>query len=197
MKRIVLASTSPRRRELLNQIGLSFDIIPSSTLEKDIDSSDPIQGSIEAAEIKALNVAAKLSGDVLVIAADTVVVIDGMVLGKPKDKDEAKSILRRLSGRVHEVITGFFVINVLTDKRSSGYERTRVWFRQLTEEEITSYVESGEPMDKAGAYGIQDLGSLLIKRIEGCYFNVVGLPISSLCEVLKDFGVNPLLRINS
>lgn len=197
MKRIVLASTSPRRRELLNQIGLSFDIIPSSALEKDIGSSDPIQGSVEAAEIKALNVATKLSGNVLVIAADTVVVIDGMVLGKPKDKEEAKSMLRRLSGRVHNVITGFVVINVLTGKKSSGYERTRVWFRQLTDEEIASYVESGEPMDKAGAYGIQDLGSLLVKRIEGCYFNVVGLPISSLCEVLKDFGVNPLLKKNN
>lgn len=194
VRRIVLASTSPRRRELLRQIGLTFEVLPSSAPEEEVTPSDPVRGAVRAAEAKARDVAARLSGEALIIAADTVVVIDGMVLGKPVDEEDAKAMLRHLSGRVHEVITGFVVMDSATRRSRSGYERTRVHFRRLDEEEIAAYVASGEPRDKAGAYGIQKLGSLLVERIEGCYFNVVGLPLGSLFEVLKDFGVNPLLE---
>lgn len=188
-----MASNSPRRRELLKQLGLIFDVFPSWEPEEEVSASDPIEGAMKAAESKAKNVASRLSENAIIISADTVVLIDGMVLGKPRDIVEAKAMLRCLSGRVHEVITGFVVMESSSKRICVSHETTRVFFREVEEEEIAWYVASGEPMDKAGAYAIQGLGSSLVKRIEGCYFNVVGLPISSLCEVLKSFGVNPLL----
>lgn len=191
MNRIILASASPRRSELLRRIQLDFTIIPSN-VEEVVDER------LEGAEIvkaiasqKAWDVATKLQEKALVIGADTVVMKDG-VLGKPKDKNQAFAMLKRLQGEWHEVFTGVAVIDSGTGKVSQGYEKTRVKMRSLSEDTIIRYIETGEPMDKAGAYGIQGWGSLLVERIEGCYFNVVGLPLVKLSNVLEEFGVKLL-----
>ena len=128
----------------------------------------------------------------IIIAADTVVVCRGKIIGQPRSKTEAKKMLKMLSGRMHKVITGFTIIDTGTARKISGAEETKVFFRKLSGEEIESYVNSGEPKGKAGAYAVQGLGSLIVRRIEGDYFNVVGLPLKSLTEDLKKFGVSVL-----
>ena len=189
MKKIILASASPRRKELLEKIGLKFEVEPGACQEivdKDLEPHELVQ---KLSREKAEAVARKYRNAV-VIAADTVVLIDGKILGKPKSPTEAKKMLRVLSGKSHVVITGFTIIDTSQRRILSKAAETKVYIRELNPEEIDAYVKSGEPLDKAGAYGIQGLGSVIVEKIEGDYFNVVGLPLSALAESLKEFGVD-------
>lgn len=188
--KIVLASQSPRRRELLGQMGLEFTVQVSQLDEAQFSGLPPAELVTTLAREKAALVAADVGPSALVIAADTVVVLDGAVLGKPVSPQEAEDMLWSLSGREHQVYTGVCVEHdgrVLTE-----YEVTHVTFRSLTREEIRAYVSTGEPMDKAGAYGIQGYGGLLVEGIRGDYFAVVGLPVGRLAQILRTFGVDPL-----
>jgi septum formation protein len=186
---IILASRSPRRKELLHQIGLDFSVDPADVDERVLPDETPEGYTLRVALGKARGVAARAQAG-LVIAADTIVVLDGEFLGKPVDTQDAERMLARLSGKAHRVITGVAVMDAATGKTFSRTSTTRVLFRSLTSQEITSYAATGEPLDKAGAYGIQGMGALLIEGIDGCYSNVVGLPISMLGELLRDFGVD-------
>lgn len=194
MEKIVLASASPRRRELLEQIGIKFDIVVSNEPEDEIDKSlSPENYTSELALMKACNVAKKLTGtkrkDSLIIAADTVVYSDGKILGKPKDSDDAFRILKSLSGKAHEVYTGICVMRLTDGYATSKSIKTTVKFKKLTDKTIKAYIKTGEPSDKAGAYGIQGRGAVLVEEICGDYFNVVGLPLSALYDVLiSEFG---------
>lgn len=188
---IILASNSPRRRELLRQIGLSFTTDPSDVDEKVLAGESPESYAVRVALDKARAAAAR-AGSGIVIAADTIVVLDDSILGKPADRRDAERMLSLLSGRMHVVITGLAIIDAAEGKTVTGTSLTRVWFRDLSRDEIASYVKSGEPLDKAGAYGIQGKGSLLVKQIEGCYFNVVGLPLSLLGELFRNFSIRLL-----
>ena len=192
MKEIILASNSPRRKELLGMLGLEFSVIPDNTPECIDQQLSPAEVVMALAKFKGDNVRKTLSKnrDAIIIAADTVVAIDGVVLGKPKSKADAEKMLSRLSGKSHNVYTGVYLIENLSGKSANFYEKTEVFFKNLDIETIKDYINTGEPMDKAGAYGIQNLGSLFVERINGDYFNVVGLPIPKLGEVLsKDFGI--------
>lgn len=187
--RIILASASPRRSELLTQMGLKFEVIPSGQEEKVEESLSPDNLAVELAVKKVESVARRVQGCALIIGADTIVVKGGKVLGKPRDEEEAFQMLMELQGEVHEVITGLAVMEVPSRKCVVAYEKTLVEMASLTPYEIEGYIRTGEPMDKAGAYGIQGVGGMLIKRIEGCYYNVVGLPIHRLWMILKGFGI--------
>lgn len=191
MKEIVLASASPRRAELLKQIGIAFEVVPSDIDEKidpDLDILDWVQNmSLD----KAVSVARRLERDALVIGADTIVVKEG-ILGKPQNAAHAHEMLSRLQGSWHEVITGIAVVESSTLKSIKSYEKTKVKMRSLPEDMIKSYIETGEPFDKAGSYGIQGMGALLVEKIEGCYFNVVGLPLAKLSTMLENFGFSVL-----
>ncbi len=192
MKPIILASMSPRRVELLRQIGCRFDVIPSHASEELPPGLDPASAVMELALRKARSVAADIATGI-VIGADTVVVADGMILGKPEDPADAVRMLTKLSGKVHSVFTGLAVVDASEKTERIDYVETKVWFRELTPEEIEFYVATGEPLDKAGAYGIQGLGAILVEKIDGCYFNVVGLPLSKLALILRELGV-PIAR---
>ncbi len=185
MKNIVLASQSPRRRELMKILGLDFKVIADNTPEEIDRSLEPSDVVCSLARFKGENVAAILDGDAVIIAADTVVAADGKILGKPLDEKDAEHMLTFLSGRGHEVYTGVYIKDTLSGKNTVFYEKTEVFFRKLDIEEIKGYIKTGEPMDKAGAYGIQELGSLFVEKINGDYFNVVGLPVCRLAEELK------------
>ena len=187
--RIVLASASPRRKQLLEQMGLKFDVIVSNIEEKSPQGLAPEEISMELAYNKAMNVALQINEPAIVIGADTLVVKD-RILGTPKDEEDARQMLRMLQGQTHQVITGLALVNPWTGKVQKGYEKTLVEMAALTLQEIECYIKTGEPMDKAGGYGIQGLAGIFISRIEGCYFNVVGLPIHLLWKMLKEFGVN-------
>ncbi len=190
-KPIILASASPRRRELLRQVGLSFKTAPAHVDESALAGEKPEAYAVRVALDKARAAAKKFSSGII-IAADTVVAIDGVILGKPVDAADAERMLNMLSGKMHRVITGLAVIDIGTGKMLTRMARTKVWFRNLSREEIAVYVMTGEPLDKAGAYGIQGKGALLVEGIEGCYFNVVGLPLVLLSEMLKEFEVRLL-----
>ncbi len=195
MKNIILASGSPRRREILENIGLEFDILISDADESSVNAENlPVSVYVqELALLKATSAAkAAKAKNSLIISADTVVALEEKVLGKPKDTEDAFSMLKLLSGKCHSVFTGICVMSTDNAFAVCASEETKVYFKELSDEEITRYVDSNEPMDKAGAYGIQGLGSLLVEKIEGDYFNVVGLPVSRLSEILKkefDFDV--------
>lgn len=188
--RIILASGSPRRRELLERFNIQgLEVIPALGEEKPHPELDP-SGLVSAlSAAKAREIFGK-NPDALVIGADTVVACSGEVLGKPKDVHDARRMLKMLSGRAHEVLTGITVISPRGEVRR--VEKTLVHFRELSARETDAYIASGEPMDKAGAYGIQGLASLFVERIEGDYFNVVGLPLCLLGEMMKDLGVELL-----
>ncbi len=191
-KRIILASNSPRRKELLNNIGLKFDILPDDTPEPMDTGLSPCETVKMLAKFKGENVLKTLTSndDAVIIAADTVVATDNKILGKPKTKEEAFEMLTLLSGRCHNVYTGVYIIEKSSKKSANFYEKTEVCFKNLDISEINDYINSGEPMDKAGSYGIQNLGSLFVEKINGDYFNVVGLPVCHLGKVLaKDFGI--------
>ncbi|MGI5963540.1 MAG: Maf family protein [Lawsonibacter sp.] len=190
---IILASQSPRRRELLEQIGLSgFQIRPAHGEESPHPELSPDQLVEELSRQKALEVGRTVQPGDLVIAADTVVAVANQVLGKPHSTQQAKEMLSTLSGRSHTVYTG---ITILQDGRIlTQHEATRVRFRPLTAQEISCYVATGEPMDKAGAYGIQGYGALFVEAIEGDYSNVVGLPVCRLGQMLAEFGLDVLAQ---
>lgn len=191
---IILASQSPRRRELLGQMGLTDFIIRPAQGEEQVDPAlSPAQLVEALSRQKGLEVASGAQPEDVIIAADTVVAIDGQVLGKPHSRQQAVEMLTHLSGRTHTVYTGVTLCrgkDILTQ-----HEATTVRFRTLTDAEIDAYVSSGEPMDKAGSYGIQGLGGLLVEGIEGDYFNVVGLPICRLGRMLAQFGLDPLTKL--
>jgi septum formation protein len=187
MKPLILASQSPRRKNLLKQIGMKFRVVPSRTAEVILPHQSPGENAQRIALEKALEVAARLKKGI-VIGADTIVVLDHHILGKPKSKDDAKRMLRLLSGREHSVFTGFALKDVDTGKHTAGVEETKVRFRKLTEKEIADYVSSGSPMDKAGSYGIQDdFGAVFIERVNGCFYNVVGFPLARFYSTLQQF----------
>jgi septum formation protein len=191
MKNIILASASPRRAELLRLLNLEYKVIPSYKPEA-INEKLKVDEVVQTlAYEKAADIEKQLEYDALIIGADTVVVKNG-ILGKPKDIEHAFAMLQRLQGQWHEVFTGVAVIDSATKKFVLGYERTCVKMKQLSEEKINSYIKTGEPMDKAGSYGIQGMGSIFIERIEGCYFNVVGLPLMKLSNMMEELGVNIL-----
>jgi len=186
--RIVLASASPRRRALLEALGIALEVMPSGAEET--ATGIPTVIVEENARIKRDDVAANLDGDALVIAADTLVFLGDEALGKPATLDEARGMLRRLSGNTHRVITGVVVMNTATNGQASGHEITEVTFRELTDAEIDRIVEVVKPLDRAGAYTVDGPGSLLVARYDGCYQNVLGLPIVRLDDVLRTIGVS-------
>lgn len=196
IRQLVLASSSPRRQELVASLGLSLPVL---ILSSDADESTPENWSpamiVEQLGLrKARATAELLSSDAakssLIIGADTIVVLDGKVLGKPADKDNAIRTLSALEGREHEVYTGVAVIEPGTGRELVQHRMTRVTMKKLGEDRIRRYVDSGEPLDKAGSYGIQGLGATIVERIDGCYFNVVGLPLSLLSDMLDEFSIN-------
>jgi len=188
-RKIILASASPRRKEILGKTGLKFSV-DAGDYKEDMDLAlKPRQLARFLSSEKARAVAVKYAS-ALVIAADTFIVFQGSLLGKPHTREEARRMLTLLNGRQHSVLTGFTVIDTRTGKKLSRSVETKVFFKKMTGQEIESYVKTGEPLDKAGAYAIQGLGAVLVKKIEGDYFNVMGLPLSSLIGVLRKFGVS-------
>ncbi|MFN8553400.1 MAG: Maf family protein [Candidatus Obscuribacterales bacterium] len=194
--KLVLASTSPRRKDLLTALGLTFQVQPS-TIDEIMDPAlAPEELVLNLAQQKTADVFKSLSDKsrderLLVLGADTIVVLDGNFLGKPTDRAEAIDMLKRLSGRAHEVYTGVWLIVREEDGRvieSHSCERSKVFFRSLDERELEAYVDTGEPMDKAGAYALQGIGAALIEKIEGSHTNIVGLPIPNVVSLLRASG---------
>lgn len=190
---IILASGSPRRKELLSLIGLKFKVDVSDFEENLGLKLKPHELSKYLSFEKARAVAHNYKNAVI-IAADTFIVFRGKLLGKPHTEKEAMRMLTLLNGKSHSVITGYTVLDTNTGKKSSRSVETKVWFRNMAEDELRAYVRTGEPLDKAGAYAIQGIGSLIVKKIEGDYFNVIGLPIASLAATLKKFEITVLDR---
>lgn len=187
---IILASQSPRRRELLGQVGLTFEIVSPEVDEAQYGGLPPRELVQTLSRAKALDAARRVPAGSLVLGADTVVVLDGQTLGKPDGPEGARAMLTALSGRTHEVWTGFTLCR--DGEVHTEAVATEVTFRALAPEEIDRYVATGEPLDKAGAYGIQGRGALLVAQIRGDYSNVVGLPLCAVGQALRRFGVDPL-----
>jgi septum formation protein len=188
---IILASASERRAELLKKITSNFKIKASDFEESDIPFSGSCGDYVMAlARGKAMDITSSVKKPAAIIGCDTVVYFNGKVLGKPQDSAQAFQMLSDLSGNTHEVYTGVAVINTETQEISTEYVRTEVKFSKLSEEEINNYIETGEPFDKAGAYGIQGAASLFVEEVKGCYYNVVGLPVNKLYFMLREMGVN-------
>ena len=188
MKNIVLASSSPRRKELMDMLDLSYVIEGSSVDESLPEGILPGEAVEGLAYQKAKEVAQRYT-DSLVIGADTIVVVDDLILGKPQDDDDALAMILRLQGRTHCVYTGVAVIDTSTGRETVAHEVTVVEFRNITEEEALRYIKTGEPQGKAGSYAIQGYASTFVRRIEGDYFNVVGLPVFRLCNLLNEYAV--------
>jgi septum formation protein len=186
---LVLASASPRRRELLAGLGLRFEVRPADVDETPREGEDPGAYVLRLAQEKAAAVALPENTGELVLAADTTVVIDGAILGKPLDEEDARRMLRRLSGREHEVLTGL-ALCAAGGREVSSVERSRVRMAALSEGEIAWYAATGEPLDKAGAYAIQGLGSLFVEAVAGNYSNVVGLPIPAVYRLFAALGID-------
>lgn len=186
--KLILASASPRRAEILREAGFSFLVMSSAVDETPVPGESPSDMVQRLADAKAELVAARAVGPAIVIAADTVVCLDGRIFGKPRSSDDARQMLDRLSGRTHTVLTGVTLIRLPDTERRSFVETTLVHFNELPDEEISRYLASDEPRDKAGAYAIQGRGGRYIPRIEGCYFNVVGLPLAHVTRALAELG---------
>ncbi len=193
--KLILASASPRRAQLLTQAGFAFEVFPAEIDESRLPNESATDLVLRLAEAKARGVAAQFTApagssqdDTIVLGADTIVELDGDVLGKPASAEDARIMLRRLSGRTHRVLTGVCIVSVRSGRSRCEVESTEVRFAALRTEEIDWYVETGEPLDKAGAYAIQRLGARFIEGIAGCYFNVVGLPIRCVYRMLLEFG---------
>jgi len=183
---IYLASKSPRRRKLIKQLGIPFKSFSVDLSEEILDGEHPVQTVRRLALHKSEAASLKVKKGII-ITADTIVVLDKEIIGKPKDEKDAYKILSKLSGRTHLVFTGFVVKNLTNGKSIVDYERTKVTFRKLTSKEIYDYIKTGSPMDKAGAYGIQDdFGAVFVEKIDGCYYNVVGLPLAKLYRSLME-----------
>lgn len=196
--RLILASASPRRRELLEQIGATFQVMPAKG-EEVITKEQPEQAVMELSRQKAEEIAEKIADgiadeDVLVLGADTVVVYEGKILGKPKDESDARAMLSMLNGRTHSVFTGVTVIVMKngTSQIHSFYEETEVSMYPMTDAQISYYIRTGEPMDKAGAYGIQGKGAVFIEKIHGDYNNVVGFPVAKIFYKMLESGIEIL-----
>lgn len=187
MRKLVLASQSPRRQELLKLLGHTFSVIPAHVEENYLTGESPSEHVRRLAETKAEKIAGEVSGSI-VIGSDTIVVIDGDILGKPGSRREAFDMVMRLQGRTHEVYTGIALIDTETGRMTSDFERTEVTMAPLTSALIELYLDTGESLDKAGAYGIQGYGSALIVSVNGCYFNVMGLPLAKLMKILNSFS---------
>ncbi|VBB07860.1 maf: septum formation protein maf [Lucifera butyrica] len=187
---IILASASPRRQELLTQIRCNFTVVTSNVIEDNTQAVPPEKLAVIQAVAKARDVAARAGRNDVVIGADTIVVYNGQIYGKPADRTDARRMLTELSGHEHCVITGVAVVG--NSQTWSDFACTKVTLRDLTDEEIEHYLATGEPMDKAGAYGIQGIGALLVANISGSYSNVVGLPLVTLAELLKKAGIKLL-----
>ncbi len=186
--KLILASASARRAEILHDAGLSFVVLSSAVDETSIPGETPHQLVQRLADAKADLVSARAVGPAIIIAADTEVVLDGHVLGKPRTSEDARNMLVKLSGRRHAVITGVTLIRLPDAERRSFVETTYVQFSAIPEEEIRRYLATGEPFDKAGSYAIQGRAGRYVPRIEGCYFNIVGLPLARLCQSLAELG---------
>lgn len=193
MKKIVLASASPRRKELLEKIGLKFEVDPSNSVEYISPALMPDEIAKSISSEKALAIAGKYQ-NAIIIAADTFIVFEGKIMGKPSTEADAKKMLTTLSGRVHSVMTGFTILDTENKKILSKSVETIIYMKELTPQEIDAYVESQEPLDKAGAYAIQGLGAVLVEGIEGDYYNVMGLPLNALVESLNEFGISILSK---
>ena len=181
---IYLASQSPRRKKLLQQLNLSFKTF-SVECEEDIKKGETPLQTVKRLSKKKLSIARAKIKNGIIITADTVVVVNGKIIGKPVNKKDAERILKQLSGKTHAVYTGFSIFNSKKNKMISGYEKTLVTFRKLEQQEIRKYIATGSPMDKAGAYGIQDdYGAVFVEKINGCYNNVVGLPLTKFYKAL-------------
>jgi septum formation protein len=185
--RLILASKSPRRYELLKQVGLDFDVIPTRIEESSVKEEPPKKHVLRLAEAKALDVGSQYP-DRWVIAADTIVYIDHSIFGKPKNREEAMEMLRRLSGKEHRVLTGFSVQHLQKGKEGCEAVQTAVKMKKLSAVEMEWYIQTGEPFDKAGGYAIQGKGSFMIESIRGSYTNVVGLPLCELIQMLNRLG---------
>lgn len=186
--KLILASSSPRRAEVLHDAGISFTVLSSAVDETPVPGETPQQHVQRLADAKAELVAARSVGPAIIIAADTVVVLDGQVLGKPRSTDEARRMLELFSGRTHSVVTGVSLLRLPEMERRQFIETTLVHFSRLSRDEVSRYLATEEPYDKAGAYAIQGRGGRYIPRIEGCYFNVVGLPLSHVVAALRELG---------
>ncbi len=185
-KPLILASASARRVQLLRLLGLEFEVVPSNVDEDNGVAGDPVAHVRALALAKARDVAARVQRGI-VVGADTVVVLGGRILGKPTNAQEARAMLALLSGKTHEVYTGFALVEKPGERMRVEHELTKVHFRQLRQEEIDAYVATGSPLDKAGAYGIQDMSAVFVDRIEGCFYNVVGLPLAKFYQVCTEF----------
>jgi len=186
--KLILASASTRRAEILHDAGFSFTVVSSAVDETTVSGESPHQLVQRLADAKAELVSARAVGPAIVIAADTEVVLDGDVLGKPRTSEDARHMLMKLSGRTHSVITGVTLIRLPDAERRSFVETTQVHFAGIPEEEIRRYLATGEPFDKAGSYAIQGRAGRYVPRVEGCYFNIVGLPLARLCQSLAELG---------
>ena len=193
--KLILASSSPRRAEILRNAGIEFEVRPARIEESSVPDESPEAMVARLAEQKAVSVAREF-GPVcetsLVLGADTVVVLDHLILGKPSDAEKARSMLRALSGRAHRVLTGICLVRIPDGTRRTAVDSTTVTFAPLTDQEIEDYVRRGEPFDKAGGYAIQGGAGRYITHIEGCYFNVVGLPLARLYALLGSSGWRPV-----
>jgi len=186
--KLILASASPRRAEILHSAGLPFTVLSAAVDETPVPGESAQQMVQRLAMAKVELAAARAVGPAIVIAADTVVMLEGTIMGKPRTTDDARQMLEKLSGRTHSVITGVALIRLPDAERREFLETTQVHFGTLDENEIVRYLSSGEPFDKAGAYAIQGRAGRYIPRIEGCYYNVVGLPLARLCTALASLG---------
>ncbi|MCR4432632.1 MAG: Maf family protein [Caldiserica bacterium] len=188
MKKFYLASASPRRKQLLKLLGVEYTVVPSRIKEIFLPGELPEMACQRLALDKAIHAASKLKEGV-VLGCDTIVVVDSDILGKPRNPEEAIFMLRKLSGKRHMVYTGLALLDLENSEILTDYECTSVYFRELDEEEITNYVKSGEPIGKAGAYAIQGKAAIFVERIEGCFYNVIGLPLYRLHMLLKKIGI--------
>ena len=184
-QKFILASSSPRRLKLLQQIGINPEVIHPVVNETEVNTRNAVDSVVSLSKLKANAVADKVD-EGIIIGADTIVTIDDEILGKPSNSEDAQSMLRKLSGNLHKVLTAFCLRNASNGQMVTEIEETSVIFRRLTEEEIRSYILKEQPFDKAGSYGIQDSGALFVDRIEGCYNNIVGFPLTRFYKVITD-----------
>jgi septum formation protein len=188
---LILASSSPRRRDLLSSLGLQFQVVPAELAEIPSPHEAARDFAVRVAEKKALVVGTEYP-HAWVIGADTIVAVEGEILGKPRDREDAKRMLQRLANREHVVLTGYVLLNLTEGKKLRGVEETRVKINALEEREIEWYINTGEPFDKAGGYAIQGKGAFMVEWIEGSYTNVVGLPLCQLIRLFKDAGIGDM-----
>ncbi|MBM3299238.1 MAG: septum formation protein Maf [Deltaproteobacteria bacterium] len=191
---LVLASASPRRSVLLGRLGIRFEIVPSTVEEIGLNGEAP-EAQVQRLALSRAHQVSQWYPDMWVLGADTIVVIDGMILGKPSDEENAKAMLATIAGRTHDVYTGYALINAtLPEAQRVRYLKSGVKIRELSPEQIEGYVRTGEPMDKAGAYAVQGIGSGIVESISGSYTNVVGLPLCEVARDLKDLGIFDFLK---